>query len=110
LVVSWTRICAASPAMRRQHLVPGGRRSLTAGIPSIGLLLREWPLREILGVLHDGEGIAIVLHHLAPELTHRRLVGLGVEGEWADRRVEAQPEHRLGDVGGLDALRLLDAG
>src|SRR5262249_43032696 len=98
LVVSWTRIWAASPAMRRQHLVAAGCRSLTAEIPSIGRLLREWSLREILGVLHDGEGIAIVLHHLAPELAHRRLVGFGVEGEWTDRRVEGQPEHRLGDV------------
>src|SRR5215472_4020562 len=66
-------------------------------------------LREVFGILHDGEGITVVLDHLPPELAHFGLMGLFVEGELADRRVEAEPEHGLRHLVRARAARLLDS-
>src|SRR5690348_15085662 len=49
--------------------------------------VRIRPLRKIFGVLHDGERVAVVLDHLAPELAHLGLVGLFIVSELADRRI-----------------------
>src|SRR6516164_7635293 len=57
--------------------------------------VREWPLREISGVLHDRERIVTVLDHLAPKLAGRCLMGVGIEGAPADRGIEGEPEQRL---------------
>ena len=59
---------------------------------------------NIFRILHDRERIFRVLDHDAPELRREGLVRLLADGPLADRRVEGQPEQRLGDSLSLSVL------